>query len=211
VISYTPQFNPQPWVDFVDTVQAGGSNGFNARFQQIVTEFNTISAVVTQIATTLQTPVIQQRTLTLAPTLAATAQQPWAQQVGFVTTATTGGATPTMESSAAGFMPVNLPNAATIQGLRVTGLSAGGLLTISLQSQPLAGGAATTIIQIFNNFPAVAAAVAFDLPPTPQNANVAVNTATSKYYVVATLEGGNVTLSAGGTSLNAFQISYSST
>jgi hypothetical protein len=75
----------------------------------------------------------------------------------------------------------------------------------------LVGGAATTIIQIFNNFPAVAAAVAFDLPPAPQNANVAVNTSANKYYIVASLQGGNVTLSAGGTSLNAFQISYSST
>ena len=49
MVSYTPQFNPQPWVDFVDTVQAGGSNGFNARFQQIVVEFNTLSSVVNQL------------------------------------------------------------------------------------------------------------------------------------------------------------------
>ena len=46
MINYTPQFNPQPWVDFVDMVQAGGNNGFNARFQAIVTEFNTLSQVL---------------------------------------------------------------------------------------------------------------------------------------------------------------------
>lgn len=49
MVSYTPQFSPQPWVDFVDTVQAGGSNGFNSRFQAIVVEFNTLSQVVNQL------------------------------------------------------------------------------------------------------------------------------------------------------------------
>ena len=209
-IKYTRQFSHKDWIDFVDSVQAGGTNGINVRMHAIEAEFDAISAVITQIANALQTPVIKQQTLTLAPTLAATSEQPWVQQVGFVTTATTGGATPTMVTSAAGFMPVTLPTGATIQGLRVTGLSAGGLLNVSLQSQPLAGGAATTILQIFNNFPAVAAA-AFDLPPASQNANVAVNNVSSKYFIVATLQGGNATLSAGGTSLNAFQIAYSST
>jgi hypothetical protein len=49
MVSYTPQFSPQPWIDFVDTVQAGGSNGFNARFQGIVAEFNTLKQVVSQL------------------------------------------------------------------------------------------------------------------------------------------------------------------
>jgi Chaperone of endosialidase len=46
MITYTPQFNPTPWVDFVDTVRASGNNGFNARFQQIATEFVTLSQVL---------------------------------------------------------------------------------------------------------------------------------------------------------------------
>ncbi len=49
MVSYTPQFSPQPWTDFVDTVQAGGGNGFNALFQGIVSEFTTLSQVVSQL------------------------------------------------------------------------------------------------------------------------------------------------------------------
>jgi hypothetical protein len=209
-ISYTPQFSHKDWIDFVDSVQAGGTNGINVRFHGIEGEFATISSVIAQIAQVLATPAVTSHTLTLAPTLAATTQQPWQQQVGFVITATLGsGATQTMSATAGGFMPVSLPNGATIQGLRVTGQSAGGILTVALQSQPLTGAAA--LLQIFDNFPSVAAAAAFDLPPAPQNASIAVDAVNNKYFITATLQGGNAAVSAGGTSLNVFQITYSST
>jgi hypothetical protein len=212
-ISYTPQFSHKDWIDFVDSVQAGGTNGINIRFHGIETEFAAISSAIAQIAQVLATPTVTSHTLTLAPTLAATTQQPWQQQVGFVVTATLGSsAAQTMSATAGGFMPVSLPNGATIQGLRVTGQSAGGVLTVALQSQPLTGaGAPTTLLQIFDNFPSVAAAVAFDLPPAPQNASIAVDTVNNKYFITATLQGGNAAVSAGGTSLNVFQITYSST
>jgi hypothetical protein len=212
-ISYTPQFSHKDWIDFVDSVQAGGTNGINIRFHGIEAEFATISSVIAQIAQVLATPAVTSHTLTLAPTLAATTQQPWQQQVGFVVTATLGsGAAQTMSATAGGFMPVSLPNGATIQGLRVTGQSAGGILTVALQSQPLTGAAApTTLLQIFDNFPSVAAAAAFDLPPAPQNASIAVDAVNNKYFITATLQGGNAAVSAGGTSLNVFQITYSST
>jgi len=212
-ISYTPQFSHKDWIDFVDSVQAGGTNGINIRFHGIEAEFAMISSVIAQIAQVLATPAVTSHTLTLAPTLAATTQQPWQQQVGFVVTATLGsGATQTMSATAGGFMPVSLPNGATIQGLRVTGQSAGGILTVALQSQPLTGASApTTLLQIFDNFPSVAAAAAFDLPPAPQNASIAVDAVNNKYFITATLQGGNAALSAGGTSLNVFQITYSST
>ena len=106
-------------------------------------------------------------------------------------------------------MPVNLPNGATIQSLRVTGSSAGGILTVVLQSQPLASGAEQPVLQVLNNFPVVATAAPFDIPPTPQNASAVVDNTTNKYFLVATLTGGNTTLTAGGTTLNAFQITYS--
>jgi hypothetical protein len=212
-ISYTPQFSHKDWIDFVDSVQAGGTNGINKRFHDIETEFGTISTVIAQIAQVLATPTVRSHTLTLAPTLAATTQQSWQQQVGFVITATvSSGGVPTMSATAEGFMPVSLPNGATIQGLRVTGQSAGGFLTVALQSQPLTGtAAATTLLQILNNFPSVAAPVAFDLPPAPQNASIAVDNVNNKYFINATLLGGNTAVSAGGTSLNVFQITYSST
>jgi hypothetical protein len=212
-ISYTPQFSHKDWIDFVDSVQAGGTNGINVRFHGIEAEFAAISSAIAQIAQVLATPTVTSHTLTLAPTLAATTQQPWQQQVGFVVTATLGAVgSQTMSATAGGFMPVSLPNGATIQGLRVTGQSAGGVLTVALQSQPLTGaGAPTTLLQIFDNFPSVAAAVAFDLPPAPQNASIAVDTVNNKYFITATLQNGNTAVSAGGTSINAFQITYSST
>jgi hypothetical protein len=49
LIGYTPQFFPKPWVDFVDPVQAGGDNGFNKRFQDIVGEFNQIAAAISSV------------------------------------------------------------------------------------------------------------------------------------------------------------------
>ncbi len=213
-ISYIPEFSHKDWIDFVDSVQAGGTNGINIRFHGIEAEFTTISSVIAQIAQVLATPTVRLQTLTLAPTLAATTQQPWQQQVGFVVTATLGSspATQTMSTTAGGFMPVSLPNGATIQGLRVTGQSAGGVLVVALQSQPLTGASApTTLLQIFDNFPSVAAGAAFDLPPAPQNASIAVDTVNNKYFLTARLQGGNTTLSATGTSLNVFQITYSST
>ena len=212
-ISYTPQFSHKDWIDFVDSVQAGGTNGINIRFHGVEAEFATISSVIAQIAQVLATPTVTSHTLTLAPTLAATTQQPWQQQVGFVITATLGSAgNQTMSATAGGFMPVSLPNGATIQGLRVTGQSAGGVLIVALVSQPLTGGSPpTTLLQIFDNFPSVAAAVAFDLPPAPQNASITVDTVNNKYFITATLQGGNAAVSADGTSLNVFQITYSST
>jgi len=48
-ITYTPQFVWQDYTDFVDTVQAGGTNGINARMHAIEGEFSTLSNVVTQV------------------------------------------------------------------------------------------------------------------------------------------------------------------
>ena len=85
-------------------------------------------------------------------------------------------------------------------------------MTVALQSQPLTStGVPTTLLQIFDDFPSVAAPAAFDLPPAPQNASIAVDTINNKYFITATLLGGNTAVSAGGTSLNVFQITYSST
>jgi hypothetical protein len=211
-ISYTPQFSHKDWIDFVDSVQAAGTNGINKRFHDIETEFATISSVIAQIAQVLATPTVTSQTLTLAPTLAVTTvqQQQWQQQVGFVVTATLGsGNNATMSATAEGFMPVSLPNGATIQGLRVTGQSAGGFLTVALQSQAVTGPAGpTALLQIINSFSPVAAPAAFDVP---QNASIAVDTVNNSYFITAMLQNGNPAVSAGGTSLYAFQITYSST
>jgi hypothetical protein len=210
-ISYTRQFSHKDWIDFVDSVQAGGTNGVNGRFHAIEAEFDAISAVIAQIATALQTPVITPKTLTLSPTLAAGAAQPWQQQIGFVSTAVIVGSPSTMATTATGFMPITLPNGATLQGLRVTGQSAGGILLVTVQSQSLATGSTTTLLQVFNNFAATASPTPFDLPPAPQNASFTIDNTANKYLLVAQLQGGNPALAAGGTTLNVFQITYSST
>ena len=39
-ISYTSQFSHKDWIDFVDSVQAGGTNGINGRMHAIEAEFD---------------------------------------------------------------------------------------------------------------------------------------------------------------------------
>jgi hypothetical protein len=51
MIGYTPQFVHQDWVDGVDTVQAGGGNGFNGRFHALESEFALIAAALTSAET----------------------------------------------------------------------------------------------------------------------------------------------------------------
>jgi hypothetical protein len=212
MVSYTPQFNPPPWVDFVDTVQAGGSNGFNARFQQIVTEFMTLSQVVSAINTALQPPAPTPHTVTLAPTLAATpAGAPWQQQIASVTVPTVGQPATGYQSAALGFMPVTLPNGAILQSLRVTGSSAGGSLIVTLYSQPLTSGALQPVLVASGILPTAAPAAPFDIPPAPQNGSTVVNNSSNKYFLLAQLTNGNVALAGLGTSLDAFQITYSAT
>ncbi len=49
-ISYTRQiFAWQDYVDFVDSVQAGGTNGINVRMHSIEKEFDALSGVITQV------------------------------------------------------------------------------------------------------------------------------------------------------------------
>ena len=209
-ISYMRQFSHKDWIDFVDSVQAGGANGINGRLHGVEAEFDKISTVISLIASALQTPVVKNRTITLSPTLGGTVEIPWTQMIGWVTTTTIQSTPQLMSTIANGFMPVSLPDGATIKGLRVVGSSAGGSLNVTLQSQAINSGNFVPVVTVANVFPSVASAVPFDLPPAPQNISTVVNNATTKYFITAALNNGNGTLSAGGTSLNVFQISYAS-
>ena len=53
IVSYTPGFQHENWVDNVDRVQAGGPNGFNIRFNAIEGEFQKIEQAVHAIDTAL--------------------------------------------------------------------------------------------------------------------------------------------------------------
>ena len=58
-------------------------------------------------------------------------------------------------------MPVNLPDGSIVQSLRVTGVTAGGNLTVNLVSQPIAGGAETNVLQVLATLPSFSPAAAF--------------------------------------------------
>ena len=53
-ITYTRQFSHKDWIDLVDSVQAGGTNGINARMHAIEAEFDKLSQVVAAISSALQ-------------------------------------------------------------------------------------------------------------------------------------------------------------
>jgi len=207
-ISYTRKFSHKDWIDFVDSVQAGGTNGVNTRFHAIEGEFDAISQVVAAINTALQGPPPAPHTLSLSPVLAPIGAPPWLQELGFVGVPAAGNP-PAFAPSASGFMPVVLPNGATIQGLRVTGLSAGGFLQVNLVRALLTGGTPDSIVLAQNTFANVGTAAAFDLTANPQGSNTVVDNGQYKYFVQAALNNGNTTLAAGGTTLLAFQITYS--
>jgi hypothetical protein len=207
-ISYKRQFSHKDWIDFVDSVVAGGTNGINIRMHAIEAEFDALSQVVAAINTALQGPPPAQRTLSLSPVLASVGAPPWLQELGAVGVPASG-QPPAFAGSASGFMPVVLPNGATIQGLRVTGLSAGGFLQVFLNRALLTGGTPDSIVLAQNTFANVAAAAAFDLQANPQGSNTVVDNSQYKYFVSASLNNGNTTLAAGGTTLLAFQITYS--
>ncbi len=50
---YTREFQHQDWIDFVDPVAAGGSNGFNERFHALEHEFDLIAAAITSADTAI--------------------------------------------------------------------------------------------------------------------------------------------------------------
>lgn len=53
-ISFTPKFHHTDYVDNRDRVQAGGPNGFNARFQALEADLDKLSEVITEVSAALQ-------------------------------------------------------------------------------------------------------------------------------------------------------------
>jgi hypothetical protein len=120
-ISYTPQFSHKDWIDFVDSVQAGGTNGINIRFHGIEAEFATISSVIAQIAQIAQVPAPV--TVGFAPLMLPT--NPDAPNSGWSQISWVGGIphakVPDANSGgkADGVLPLTLPEGATILNLTV--------------------------------------------------------------------------------------------
>jgi hypothetical protein len=145
-IVFSPTFKHTDWVDNLDRVQAGGTNGFNIRFQALLTDqaalvglFNQINAALVGLSTP-PTPTTKTLTLSLGllPQLDPSNLGPagptqnlgWTNLLGIVVL-------PSQRTVAEGIMPVNLPDGATIQAMRVYGRNTGnGTLTVKLLALP---------------------------------------------------------------------------
>jgi hypothetical protein len=53
-VSFTPTFHHSDYVDNRDRVQAGGPNGFNARFRALETDLSKLSTAITDVDAALQ-------------------------------------------------------------------------------------------------------------------------------------------------------------
>lgn len=199
-VSFTPSFTHTPWVDNRDRVQAAGPNGFNVRFAALQADLGSLSGVVQQIDTALDTleagPGAQTRIVTQAPVLAAVSGAgAWAMDAqgnAFRSGALT---------SLSGVAAVVLPPGVTISSLRVIGTNSGsGALRIDLMRAPFAGGAAPDRIARV-----VGDSAPFDTTVAATAGLAVVDNAVFRYYVLALLSGA---AAADSVSLSGFQISY---
>jgi hypothetical protein len=119
-ISFTPTFHHTDYVDNRDRVQAGGPNGFNARFQAIASDLTSLHDVVGVINTSLialgTQPAPTQQRITLSPALVPIGQAAsWTHDVaGFASR-------PGDKPSVSGLQSVSLPPGAQLLTLRVVG------------------------------------------------------------------------------------------
>jgi hypothetical protein len=129
-LNFSRTFQHEDWVDNQDRVQAAGENGFNQRFHTLEADLDTMSDVVEQVETALNSlgtaPPAEELRATFTPTLVATSGSPWSHGVGFAQKP--GGAT-----AAQGMMSVSLPDGAVIRQFRAAGQNSGaGNLRITL-------------------------------------------------------------------------------
>jgi hypothetical protein len=133
IVTYTPGFQHEDWVDNVDRVQAGGPNGFNLRFNTIEAEFQKIEQAVQTIDTALGSLGQQVRapiTVGLTPILLPFGANPpwsaisWSRVSGGVPLGTFV-EKPTAQDQAWGVLPLNLPNGVRLTQLKPLGEQTG--------------------------------------------------------------------------------------
>jgi hypothetical protein len=198
-ISYNPtNFQWQDWTDNVDRVQAGGDNGFNARFQALQAEFPRVADVVALLSAALDAlnqPPPSMVTLSLTPNLLTTAANGWTYLPGIAQK-------PAAQTAAHGMMPVELPQHAKLLSLKATGINSGaGSLRIALVRQGVAGdaGAPDQVVQI------TPTGNPYSLTGNADAQFAVVDNSQFKYYLTALLDGAG----AGDTvQIAVFQITY---
>lgn len=208
-VTFTPTFKHTPWVDNRDRVQASGPNGFNVRFSSLETDLQTLSSVVGQIDSVLDTlgqaPQPQARVLTLPPMLSATTSV-----AGWGLDSSGYAVRPSSPiTTLAGIAPVVIPNGVTLSAFRASGVNGGpaagstgsGTLRINLMRARLVGApvAADRIARVTGDASPFDNSVATD--PTMS----AVDTTVFRYFVLATLDNAQTT---DNVSLSGFQITY---
>jgi hypothetical protein len=191
-ISYTSQFKHNDWIDFVDSVQAGGANGINGRMHAIEAEFEKLSLVIAQVNASIVIPP-PTMTLTFAPALLPNAPgTPWVQSSGIAAKAAG-------QTAADGWMQLQLPDGVLLQTITIIGAKSGnvGSFNIQLARQALTGGAINTLLAI----PLADQPDAFQVAgQVPQNL---VDNSVNKYLMIAKIVGADPAAIA---SLTAIQI-----
>jgi hypothetical protein len=198
-VNYIRQFEHKDWIDNQDRVEAGGTNGFNARFHGLETELDKISGVITAISAALdalgQAPPPSQTKLALAPTLVPTSAVGWSHLSGRAEK-------PAGQTSAHGMMALFLPNGITLQTLRASGRVTGaGNLRISIQRQGLTidAPAAERVAHV------EPAGDPYDISGAADAAFAKVDTERFKYFLLADLDNA---AAADIVQILAFQITF---
>jgi hypothetical protein len=199
-VSFTPTFHHTNYVDNRDRVQAGGPNGFNVRFSAIEADLISLSDVVSDVDTVLDslgTPTATQHTLSISPSLTVVAGSgAWAHDAAGY--ASRNGPLTTL----AGVQPAAVPNGATLISLRVVGQNSGtGSLRISLLRAKLLAAVAPAdrIARVTGDVNP------FDRLENADPAFALVDTTQFRYFVLATLDGATA---ADVVTLSGFQILY---
>jgi hypothetical protein len=194
-ISYTSQFSHKDWIDFVDSVQAGGTNGINGRMHAIEAEFAKLSVVIGQINSALVIPP-PTGSVTFAPTFLSTGTgTPWVQSSGV---ASKGGAA----TAANGWMQLSLPDGVLLQSVTVIGSKSGNVpsFQIKLVRQLFTQSGLLPVLAIpVNDQPDTFNFTAPILTPTQ------VDNTVNKYLLTADIIGADAAATA---QLAAIQIGY---
>jgi hypothetical protein len=143
-LSYTPGFDPTDWIDNVSRVAADGPNGFNVRFDAIVSDLHQAAATVARIDTALGRPVgLPTGRQLLTPGLDFVS--PPAGATGGWIYDKTGALHPTHGAGGVAVMGLSLPANVRLDSFRAIGLYGGGptTLSIALIRAPLADADAT--------------------------------------------------------------------
>jgi len=198
-INYTPGFQHQDWIDNVDRVQAGSTNGFNARFHALEAEFQRLSTVLAQVGAALdalgQKPPSTAAKLSLTPMLVTTGATGWVFINGFALKQAG-------QTSAHGMMAIDLPSGTTVQSLRASGQNSGaGNLRVTLQR--LTVGTDATSAQRLSRVEGVGAP--FDTTAAADVQFAVVDNDHFRYFISADLDNAGA---ADTVQLNAFQLTF---